>query len=314
MKAYVHHLMRDTNTGDILGVSPVAKIDYPNIKDASDSLRVAESAFEATQNIHGSWSLKLGEDANPNLDVLADLPCVERKGEHVLMGIRSSMGHDVIAIDTEDGSDSLIWYKVGVFSSFEPLSDDLMNKYQLTKSVTKSGLSTLESSDLALLANLSSLMGIACIEHEKKVDKAYLSIEDNPIHQALDRYLREKSDTIKQAFPKAHATHQLLGFCQTNYELLRQSRHLSDDALLHFAKPFASMIGILAHRSGIPYPEVSRSRFLDKDSPESRLIESSPLLGKLYDQGCGRIFLNSLQSPDPLAQGNQTQSNKTLER
>lgn len=53
-----------------------------------------EHALAKTQNIHGSWSLKIGPEAN---DMVFPAHIISREGE--VLGLRSSMGGDVVVVD-----------------------------------------------------------------------------------------------------------------------------------------------------------------------------------------------------------------------
>ena len=51
--------------------STVAFVEIPN--DAESTIDKLEYAYKWTNNIHGSWSLKIGNDANPNVTVVGDI-------------------------------------------------------------------------------------------------------------------------------------------------------------------------------------------------------------------------------------------------
>ena len=51
--------------------STVAFVEMPN--DAESTIDKLEYAYKWTNNIHGSWSLKIGNDANPNVTVVGDI-------------------------------------------------------------------------------------------------------------------------------------------------------------------------------------------------------------------------------------------------
>ena len=50
--------------------STVAFVDVPEFPTLIEKL---EYAYKWTNNIHGSWSLKIGNDANPNVTVVGDI-------------------------------------------------------------------------------------------------------------------------------------------------------------------------------------------------------------------------------------------------
>ena len=70
------------------GFTPVAEVNFPNGHNTTDGL---EYAFRWTNNVMGSWSKKIGEDANDDVTVL-----VEREDR---LGLRSTSGFDRMEID-----------------------------------------------------------------------------------------------------------------------------------------------------------------------------------------------------------------------
>jgi len=77
------------------GLVHVATVRIPEGFSTDEAL---EYAYRWTQNIEGSWSMKIGADANDNVDV--ELPLHERNGK--VYGLRSSMLYDVIELDGKD--------------------------------------------------------------------------------------------------------------------------------------------------------------------------------------------------------------------
>ena len=71
--------------------STVAFVEIPN--DAESTIDKLEYAYKWTNNIHGSWSLKIGNDANPNVTVVGDIS----DG----MGLRSTSVGDQMLLGTE---------------------------------------------------------------------------------------------------------------------------------------------------------------------------------------------------------------------
>lgn len=57
-----------------------------------------EYAFRWTQNIHDSWSLKMEQDGNDAVTVMAELPVSKRTGER--MGLRSTSVGDHMLLGT----------------------------------------------------------------------------------------------------------------------------------------------------------------------------------------------------------------------
>ena len=78
-------------TGDVEGFTPVAAVNAWQFNDVNEAL---EYAWRYTNNVMGSWSLKIGEDANDDVEVLA-------KREDG-MGLRSSMMGDRFEVDGVD--------------------------------------------------------------------------------------------------------------------------------------------------------------------------------------------------------------------
>ena len=94
MKITVNHADFDRQTGEVLGYTPVALVNAVYINNVNEAL---EYAWRYTNNVDGSWSMKIGSDANDNVTVLADLPVSKRTGNP--MGLRSSMMGDRFEID-----------------------------------------------------------------------------------------------------------------------------------------------------------------------------------------------------------------------
>jgi len=87
MKIIVKHMTRNEITGDTEGFTPVAEVNFPDGHNITD---VLEYAFRWTNNVMGSWSKKIGEDANDDVTVL-----VEREDG---MGLRSTSMFDRMEI------------------------------------------------------------------------------------------------------------------------------------------------------------------------------------------------------------------------
>ena len=91
MKIIVKHMEMNRETGDVEGFTPVAAVDAWQFNDVNEAL---EYAWRYTNNVMGSWSLKIGEDANDDVTVL-----VKREDG---MGLRSSMMGDRFEVDGVD--------------------------------------------------------------------------------------------------------------------------------------------------------------------------------------------------------------------
>lgn len=65
-----------------------------------DVLGALEYAYRYTNNVDGSWSMKIGADANDNVEVVAELPVSQKTGKQV--GLRSTMMFDRMEVDGGD--------------------------------------------------------------------------------------------------------------------------------------------------------------------------------------------------------------------
>ena len=88
MKVIVKHMERNSITGDVEGFTPVAEVNFPDGHNTND---VLEYAFRWTNNLMGSWSKKIGEDANDDVTVL-----VEREDGY---GLRSTSVFDRMEVN-----------------------------------------------------------------------------------------------------------------------------------------------------------------------------------------------------------------------
>ena len=76
----------------------VALVNVPTeITDIDEAL---EYAYRWTNNIGGSWSKKIGPDANDNVEVLAPLHWDEKNRRQ--LGLRSTMTFDEMVVHTEN--------------------------------------------------------------------------------------------------------------------------------------------------------------------------------------------------------------------
>jgi hypothetical protein len=78
-----------------------------------DLFQATEYAYRYTNNLDGSWSMKLGEDANDDVEVIA--PLISHNGN--TYGLRSTSVGDVMIVD--DGEGFVDYFKVAGFG-FEP--------------------------------------------------------------------------------------------------------------------------------------------------------------------------------------------------
>jgi hypothetical protein len=94
MKIVVEHQNLNEKTGNLEGFASVAEVNASHIHNLDEAL---EYAWRYTNNVDGSWSMKIGSDANDNVTVLADLPVSKRTGNP--MGLRSSMVGDRFIVE-----------------------------------------------------------------------------------------------------------------------------------------------------------------------------------------------------------------------
>ena len=100
MKIIVKHMEMNSDTGAVEGYTPVAIVDAYAFNEVNEAL---EYAWRYTNNVMGSWSLKIGEDANDDVEVL-----VKREDG---MGLRSSMMGDRFEVDGVDYRVALAGFK-----------------------------------------------------------------------------------------------------------------------------------------------------------------------------------------------------------
>lgn len=88
-----------------------------------DLFQATEYAYRWTNNIDGSWSMKLGEDANDDVEVIA--PLIQHNGK--AYGLRSTSVGDVMIVD--DGEGFVDTFKVAGmgFEPCEPISYDIVD-------------------------------------------------------------------------------------------------------------------------------------------------------------------------------------------
>ena len=100
MKVIVKHMEMNEITGAVEGYTPVAVVDAYAFNAVEEAL---EYAYRYTNNVMGSWSLKIGEDANDDVTVL-----VKREDG---MGLRSSMMGDRFEVDGVDYRVAMVGFK-----------------------------------------------------------------------------------------------------------------------------------------------------------------------------------------------------------
>ena len=83
----------------------VAFVNIPS--DITDTDEQLEYAYKWTNNIEGSWSLKIGGDANDNVTVVGEFPISNGKK----MGLRSTSMNDQILLGNKKYNVSMIGFE-----------------------------------------------------------------------------------------------------------------------------------------------------------------------------------------------------------
>ena len=102
MQVTVKHMERDEITGDVIGFTPVALVDVTDFSNPIVEEQL-EYAFRYTNNVMGSWSKKIGADANDDVTVL-----VEREDGY---GLRSTSMGDRMEIDGVEYRVAMVGFK-----------------------------------------------------------------------------------------------------------------------------------------------------------------------------------------------------------
>ena len=101
MKIIVKHMDRNEITGDVEGFTPVAEVNASYYSNNID--HALEYAYRYTNNLMGSWSKKIGEDANDDVTVL-----VEREDG---LGLRSTSMGDRMGVDGVEYRVAMVGFK-----------------------------------------------------------------------------------------------------------------------------------------------------------------------------------------------------------
>jgi hypothetical protein len=88
--------------------------------EGMDLFEATEFAYRYTNNVDGSWSMKIGSDANDRVEVIAPLLLIDGKE----YGQRSTSVGDVMLVD--DGEGFQEYFKVAGFG-FEPCDAIVFN-------------------------------------------------------------------------------------------------------------------------------------------------------------------------------------------
>ena len=102
MKIIVKHMERNEITGDVEGFTPVALVDVTDLSNHAVQEQ-HEYAFRYTNNVMGSWSKKIGEDANDDVEVL-----IEREDG---LGLRSTSMGDRMEINGTEYRVAMVGFK-----------------------------------------------------------------------------------------------------------------------------------------------------------------------------------------------------------
>lgn len=105
MKVVVQHIDQDRDTGAVLGFVDVAEVNVWHTEDVNEAL---EYAYRYTNNVDGSWSKKIGEDANDDVTVLAPLHVTE---DGRTIGLRSTSMFDRMVLNGKTYRVSITGFK-----------------------------------------------------------------------------------------------------------------------------------------------------------------------------------------------------------
>ena len=102
------------------------KVAEVNVTHTTDIESAMGYAYRYTNNVMGSWSMKIGDDANADVTVLA--PLHEVDGQQ--MGLRSTSMGDHMWVDMEDGSTMQDIYEVAMvgfkkIGEIEPFANEM---------------------------------------------------------------------------------------------------------------------------------------------------------------------------------------------
>ena len=104
MKVTVQHINQNKITGAVEGFTDVAEVNVWHTEDIDEAL---EYAYRYTNNVDGSWSMKIGSDANDDVTVLAELPVVNGR----TLGLRSTSMFDRLVLNGKTYKVSMIGFK-----------------------------------------------------------------------------------------------------------------------------------------------------------------------------------------------------------
>lgn len=104
MKVTVQHMKRNKTTGDVDGFTDVAEVNVWHTEDIDKAL---EYAYRYTNNVDGSWSMKIGSDSNDDVTVLAPLPVANGR----TYGLRSTSMFDRMVVNGKTYKVAMVGFK-----------------------------------------------------------------------------------------------------------------------------------------------------------------------------------------------------------
>lgn len=104
MKVIVKHIEQDRETGNVLGFTDVAEVNVWHTDDVDEAL---EYAYRYTNNVDGSWSMKIGSDANDDVTVLAPLHVANGR----TYGLRSTSMFDRMVVNGKTYKVAMVGFK-----------------------------------------------------------------------------------------------------------------------------------------------------------------------------------------------------------
>jgi hypothetical protein len=104
MKVTVQHINQNEITGAVEGFTDVAEVNVWHTEDVDAAL---EYAYRYTNNVDGSWSMKIGSDANDDVTVLASLPVVNGR----TYGLRSTSMFDRMVVNGKTYKVAMVGFK-----------------------------------------------------------------------------------------------------------------------------------------------------------------------------------------------------------
>ena len=104
MKVTVQHINQNEITGAVEGFNDVAEVNVWHTEDIDEAL---EYAYRYTNNVDGSWSMKIGADANDDVTVLAPLHVVDGR----TYGLRSTSMFDRMVANGKTYKVAMVGFK-----------------------------------------------------------------------------------------------------------------------------------------------------------------------------------------------------------